>query len=79
MKNNYCQLDGQYYSVGQCFSTGGPRPTGGHMELPGGSRDGRGNYSFKLPGQIKKIVLDLTMKTTTYSRQTSPRVSTIHI
>ena len=51
----------------------------GHRELPGGSRDGRENDSFKLPGQIKKIVFDLTMKTTTYSRQTSPRVSTIHI
>ena len=29
MKNNYCQLDGQYYSVGQRFSTGVHGPLGG--------------------------------------------------
>ena len=37
------------FHLGQRFSTGGRR------ELPGGPRDGRGNYSFKLPGKIKQI------------------------
>ena len=65
----------------QRFSTGGPRPTGGLQRVAMWSVIWHGkiivlNYLVKFKNKIE--VSDLTMKPTTYSRQTSC-VSTIHM